>query len=1405
MENATVCDDGSFGPAINGGCRGNFDFTLLFEQSFLSITPSSLFLLLSAARLSLLLSRRRRQVSGTRFQLAKLAAVACYGAVQAALLVLWARTGVYGTRTSLAAAVLSFVDVFALATLSWVEHGYSPRPSALINIYLLLSVLFDAVQARTLWLKNSGTALPVLFTTSLAVKIGLLVLESLEKDRFLSPLWRHRSPEDKSGVFSRGFLLWLRRILVQGRKRILYPQDLYALASGLETRRLSGVFWTAWSARSAGASSRSIALALVQTLKWSLLAPVAPRLAQGAFTICQPLLLREFLRYLQGEDSFAGSTGYGFIGAYGLVYCGLAISTCVYWRLTYKCLVKMRGCLVAAIYRKTTDVDPARYDMTAPVALMSTDMERILQGCKDFHEIWANALQVAISVWLLYRDLGIACVAPAVVAVLASFGSLLMSSYADNAQRKWMEATQARVGATVKAIAAIKIARLLGLSGSIDAMLRGLRAAELHAARYFRYIEVLTATLSFAPLLLSPVFTFMIFVIQGRGNGANLDTTKIFTSLSLLQLMTQPLVWLFQAIPLFVASLGCLGRIGKYLDAQPKTENRILGLDGYGDAIAIRNGEFGWTSASPVLRDVNVDIPASRLTMVVGPVASGKSSFSKAIIGELPFCKGQVRLRVPRPEIAYCDQNPFLVNGTLQQNIVGFSDFESGWYDTVVRAVDLTKDISSLSEGNDTRIGSKGVILSGGQRQRVAIARAIYARTPLVVFDDVLSGLDAVTKEHVFEHVFGPRGLLRKGGCTVVLSTHDVDLLPEADHVIALGKDGRVADSGTFGHLSQASEYIKSLAVRERQAADLHGAQEASDVSAGLPLGTEATGAEAPEDMTRRLGDASIYKYLYNHIGLWRFWAAANATGQSRDGYYMGVYAAFQSLALVFLALFAGHTLTSMAVRVGASLHQVLLRTVMAAPVSFFSSVDVGITTNRFSQDVILIDGDLPMALLETVSAGLVALAQSVLIAIAAPYVAIAYPFLAVMLYGVQSFYLRTSRQLRFLDLEAKSPLYTHFLETLQGLATIRSFGWSGESNELNHELVDASQRPLYLLYMVQRWLQLVLELLIAATAVILIAVAVKLQSTSAGFIGVALVNLMSISQELKMIVIHWTNLETSLSALARTKSFEEKTPSENKAGESNTPQPPWPQTGHLRLDSISARYDMSEKGGFALRDVSIDIPGGQKVAICGRSGSGKSSLVMALARMIDLTCGSITVDGVDLSTVPRSVVRSALNIIPQEPYFFHRTLAQNLDSSGSASAAAMRSALEKVQLWDVVESAGGLDSELDVETLSQGQRQLLALARAVLRPGRIVVLDEATSNSSVDKHVAEVMQRIIREEFKGRTVIAVAHQLSTIIDLDHIMVMDAGQLVESASPAELLSRDSIFKRLCDMQGVRIH
>jgi len=1107
--------------------------------------------------------------------------------------------------------------------------------------------------------------------------------------------------------------------------------------------------------------------------------------------------LREFLRYLADQPTFVSpSTGYAFIILYGIVYIGLAVSSAIYWRLVYKTLVQMRGCLVSAVYDKTVlEIDPSKGDMEAPVSLVSTDMERIISGAKDLHEIWANSLQAALTIWLLYKELGLACVAPAVVAIVSSLGSMLMSPHADKAQVAWMEATQERIGATARAVAGMRAVKLLGLSDAVYSLLDKLRTAELHAARHFRYIEVLTAVIAFMPLFLSPVFTFLIFVVQAKATGERLDTVKAFVSLSLLQLMTQPLVWLFQAVPMLVASLGCINRVDEYLRSPGKTKSSVPresndGSSPHGDAISIRGGEFGWTlePEKAVLSDVNITIPAQRLTLVVGPVASGKSTLAKALVGQLPHIVGDFHSCHSGDGIAFCDQEPFLMNGTIRANIVGFSNtdsVDSQWLDTVIRAVALDQDLSTFPDGIDTVVGSKGTRLSGGQRQRVSIARALYSRKQMAVLDDVLSSLDAATTEHVFDNVLGPRGLLREMSCTIVLCTHEVSLMPRADHIIVLGRDGKVADTGTYEDLIKTSAYVQSLVIGSgsRTTSDISDAERDAihaefDCSSQGVEGKEVafvqtvdeepslSSDEPQDDLTRRLGDASIYKYLVRHFSLWRtvvfviltcgsavfstigpvwlsFWSSDNGLAIHDDDYYLGIYALFQTMALVFLGLFCGFALTTMAVKAGKSLHQVLLHAAIWAPMTFFSTTDTGIITNRFSGDIILIDGDLAMSLLETLSAGLVAVVQMIYIGVAGPYVAISYPFLLVCLYFVQSFYLKTSRQLRFLDLEARSPLQTRLLETIQGLATIRSFGWGQPSVQKFQGVVDASQQPLYLLYMVQRWLQLVLELLIAATAIMLVAVALQLRSTSQGFLGVALIQLMSLSQELKMTVINYTNLETSLTAVSRIKSFEEKTPSENSRGNDRMfEEPPegWPLTGRVTFDSVSVSYSTpsgkvtdsdKDNSTLALQNFTIDIPAGQKVAIVGRSGSGKSTLLSALASMVDLYSGSIHIDGLDSSSFTPSVVRSrALNIIPQEPFFFHKTVALNLDPDGTHSDEQIRDALEKVQLSDVVEFMGGLHAKIDLDTqLSQGQKQLLALARALLKSdANIVLLDEATS-----------------------------------------------------------------------------
>lgn len=279
----------------------------------------------------------------------------------------------------------------------------------------------------------------------------------------------------------------------------------------------------------------------------------------------------------------------------------------------------------------------------------------------------------------------------------------------------------------------------------------------------------------------------------------------------------------------------------------------------------------------------------------------------------------------------------------------------------------------------------------------------------------------------------------------------------------------------------------------------------------------------------------------------------------------------------------------------------------------------------------------------------------------------------------------------------------------------------------------------------------------------------------------------------LAQIIKEWTTLETSFGAIARLKSFSAHTVSENLPREIEQAPENWPTKGAIEFNTVSASY--APGSDLVLRNFSMSIVAGQKIGICGRSGSGKSSLVSTLFRMLEITDeSSITVDGVDITSLPRQAVRERLNAIPQEPIFITGNVRLNADPFGQHTDMAIIRAIEKVKLWDLVQQKGGLDADLDTEFFSHGQRQLFCLARAILRKSKVVILDEATS--SVDTKSDELMQEVIRKEFSDCTIIAVAHRLNTIMDFDRIALLSGGKLLEFDTPQALLERPSAFRDL---------
>ncbi|WEW56917.1 hypothetical protein PRK78_002374 [Emydomyces testavorans] len=1404
--------DDTFGPyALH--CRDGFDFTLLFEETLLTIVPLGLLLLVAPFRIFYLFKKQTKVNDGPLVHL-KLTALSAFAVLHLILLVLWTRPSVDRTRTSLAASAITLAGAIGFCLLSYFEHLRTVKPSFLLSTYFLFTILFDAARCRTLWLRpydGYGYLIALSFTVTVALKVVILLFEAWSKRGILKTEYQSYPPEATSGIINRAFFWWINPLFWFGYSNFVSIEDLYNLDKHLVSERVHERMDIAWS-KVKRKGPKSLLIVTLKVLKWPLLSIVLPRICLIAFMFGQPFLINRAIKFASSSTpENSESVGYGLIAAYALVYVGIAVSMGQYQHLTYRAITMARGGLIGMLYRKATDLSIKDIDPASSMTLMSADIERIVQGWQTMHEIWANAAEVGIAIYLLYLQLGVACAVPIAVSILSLFLSIIAMNFVMAHQALWLEAIERRISATSAMLNSMKGVKMCGLKQTLLTNLHNLRIEELSISKKFR--KLLIWNMGFAYALLA----------KRSGNNSIIDFARVFTSLSLFALLSEPLQSLIMSLVTFLGSVGCFSRIQEFLDKPTRVDPRhkptditddvtnssqslavtertsittektrvssapslldttklsfpfkdvsqpVLGRD----VVTIQDGSFGWDpEKEPLLKEISLSIPREKLTMIVGPVGCGKSTLLKAILGEVPCLGG--RVDVATLNMAYCDQTPWHMNESIRDSITAVSDFDEQWYTTVLRACSLEEDLRQLPRGDRTIVGSKGIALSGGQSQRISLARAIYAQKEVVILDDVLSGIDASTENHIFHSLFGRDGLLRRLRSTVILVSSSAKRLPYSDHIIALDAAGKISEQGHFDSLNSTAGYVSSFTLPPpdwtykadpdtNQGLTPRAQNEAESLRTNEALEAEAN---------RRTGDMKIYLYYIGSVG----WVAA----------------------LVFVIFANDHYH-------GAEIRRELpldpspdcikcsqLSLGLSAPMSFFSTTDMGVTMNRFSQDLQLIDMELPVSALNTFATLVLCIAQMVLIGVASRYAAVAFPVVVGALYMIQRYYLRTSRQLRFMDLEAKAPLYSQFSECLNGLATIRAFGWQKSLEEKNRRLLDRSQKPFYLLFSAQRWLTLVLDLIVAAIATLLIILVVKLRGTiGGGYAGVALVNIVQFSQSIKLLITFWTTLETHIGAIARIKVFNETMVPEDKESENNMPPTNWPGEGGIEFQNVSAEYRPGEP---VLKGVSLKINPGEKIGICGRTGSGKSSMVLSIFRMIELSGGTITIDGVDLSTIPRQEIRSRITGVAQDAFLLKGSLRLNTDPTGFLADGAIINALKSVQLWSVVDENGGLDADIDDLHLSHGQKQLLCLARAMLRPSTILILDEATSN--VDSKTDEIMQRVIREKLSRHTIIAVAHKLDTILDFDKVALLESGQLKEFDDPYTLLSSDSEFSKL---------
>ncbi|GJN76685.1 hypothetical protein PLIIFM63780_000171 [Purpureocillium lilacinum] len=609
-----------------------------------------------------------------------------------------------------------------------------------------------------------------------------------------------------------------------------------------------------------------------------------------------------------------------------------------------------------------------------------------------------------------------------------------------------------------------------------------------------------------------------------------------------------------------------------------------------------------------------------------------------------------------------------------------------------------------------------------------------------------------------------------------------------------------------------AAKQVKSeanlarITVEDDDTEELEGSANDQQASASPSPPSVVSSEDAYE---RQRGDFSLYAFYLRSIGivLVALWlctvvvsAVANRIPQifvriwldkaPENNKFFAGYAVLSATAFMWDGGMIGLYLLKLVPTSAENLHWLLLDTVMKAKLSFLTSTDAGLLLNRFSQDMTLVSQILPLSFMFFAQHAFSLLADIGIIASGAAYTVAVMPFIAAALYFLQMYYLRTSRQMRHLDLEAKSPLYTQFTETAAGLQHIRAFGWQDDAMQRGLASLDHSQKPYYYMFCIQRWLMLVLDMLVMAIAVVLVTFALNFTHTSSqSAIGLALLNVITFGENLATLLDSWISLETSLGAIARLRSFTNETPVETDPAPVLDAALPknWPDRGRIDFQDVTAKYDVTDETARQVLDLSVTIEPGQKVGIVGRTGSGKSSMILTLLHLLDHT-GSVLIDGVDISQVSRQHIRSRITTLPQDPIQLRGSVRENLCPEGQSSAragtaddASMISALARVGLWENVSAQGGLDVDLDDIGLSHGQKQLLCLARAILHHAamgsKVVLVDEATSN--MDHETDAKMQAVMAEAFAGCTILVVAHRLETIEDADVVLSLENGLLVK--------------------------
>uniref|UniRef100_A0A8B9JEY1 ATP-binding cassette, sub-family C (CFTR/MRP), member 8 n=1 Tax=Astyanax mexicanus TaxID=7994 RepID=A0A8B9JEY1_ASTMX len=1091
--------------------------------------------------------------------------------------------------------------------------------------------------------------------------------------------------------------------------------------------------------------------------------------------------------------------------------------------------INLRGAIQTKIYNKimrlcTSNLSMGEMTVGQICNLVAIDTNQLMWFFFLCPNLWAMPVQIILGVVLLYYLLGISALIGATVIALLAPVQYFVATKLSQAQKSTLEYSSERLKKTNELLRGIKLLKLYAWEHIFCSSVEETRGKELTSLKAFALYTSVSIFMN-AAIPIAAVLTPLKVV--NRKHPARED-------------------WNNYGLQSEQTTEAITGGYFSWTEGAPTLANVDIKVP-FGQLTMIV-GQVGCGKSSLLLAALG------EMQRISGSV-TWNSTLTYVEKGEDTqdlFLSSHRK----RGAVAYASQKPWLLNASVVENITFEMPLIKQRYKTVIEACSLQPDIDILPQGDQTEIGERGIILSGGQKQRISVARALYQTTNVVFLDDPFSALDIHLSDHLMQE--GILKLLREEKRTVVLVTHKLQYLPHADWIIAM-KDGTIQTEGTLKDIQNSQpelfEQWKILMNRQDQEFEKETVAESMTVLERKNLrramySREALKTEEEEEEESVESDdednlsqvmrhratipwRSCGKYLTSAgllllpllllsqllkhsfmvaIDVWlAHWTSDvirakihadrhNCTLVQDCGFshssYLLVFSLLCCLGIV-LCLATSVAVEWTGLRVAKELHHNLLNNIIVAPMRLFETTPLGSILNRFSADTNTIDQLIPTTLECLIRSTLLCVSALGVISYVTPVFLIALVPLTIICYFIQKYFRVASRDLQQLEDSTQLPLLSHFSETVEGLTTIRAFRYEARFRQRLLEFTDANNVASLFLTAANRWLEVRMEYI--GACIVLIAAVASITSSlynhlSTGLVGLGLTYALMVSNYLNWMVRNLADMEVQLGAVKRINNLL-KTEPENYEGLLSASQVPegWPQQGEIQIQNLSVRYDSTLKP--VLKNVNAHIKPGEKVGICGRTGSGKSSFSLAFFRMVDTFEGRIIIDDIDIAKLPLQTLRSRFSIILQDPILFSGTIRFNLDPEMKATDSMLWEALEIAQLKPVVKTLpGGLDAMVTEggENFSQGQRQLFCLARAFVRKSSILIMDEATA--SIDMATESILQKVVMTAFADRTVVTIAHRVHTILNADLVIVMKRGVILEYDKPDVLLGcEDSVF------------